>query len=197
LRGSLADTGIMAATLVLWSTPSFFLALLLLFFGSAILGLPVSGLSTPGAEYTSFADQLSDLLTHAALPVLSLALVLCAQYVFVTRGALQDVLGEDYILLAKAKGMTERGVLLHHALRNALLPITALIALNLGFVVAGAIQVETVYAWPGVGRLIVQSLATRDYPVLQGAFLLLGASVIGANLLADTAYAWLDPRLRR
>jgi peptide/nickel transport system permease protein len=106
-----------------------------------------------------------------------------------------EVFSEDYILTAKAKGLSTFQIIRRHAFRNAMLPIVTLIALNLGFTVSGAIQVETVYSWPGLGKLTVDAVAQRDFPVLQGAFLLLAIAVIGANLIAELIYLRLDPRV--
>jgi peptide/nickel transport system permease protein len=112
------------------------------------------------------------------------------------RSTMLDVLSEDYILTAKAKGLSTFQVLKDHALRNSMLPMVTIIALNLGFTVAGAIQIETVFSWPGLGRTIYEAVGRRDYPVLQGAFLLIAVSVIIANLVADLLYSYLDPRVR-
>ena len=107
-----------------------------------------------------------------------------------------DVLAEDYIVTARAKGLKERVILIKHAMRNALLPVVTLTTINLGFVVAGAIQTEIVFSWPGLGRLMYDSLVMRDYPLLQGAFLILAICVIAANFFADLIYGYLDPRIR-
>ena len=112
------------------------------------------------------------------------------------RSSVIETLGEDYITTARAKGLTSGRILRHHALPNAMLPAVTLIAINLGYVVAGAITVEVVFNWPGLGRLTVNSLTARDYPVLQGAFMLLSITVVAANLAADMLYAVLDPRVR-
>lgn len=109
---------------------------------------------------------------------------------------MSDVVTEDYMVTARAKGLTNGQMLRRHAFRNALLPVVTLITLNLGYVVAGAITVEAVFAWPGIGSLTVEALNARDYPVLQGIFLLLGASIVFANLIADLIYGLLDPRVR-
>lgn len=114
----------------------------------------------------------------------------------VMRSSLLDVLGEDYILTAKAKGLSTFQILKDHALKNAMLPIVTIIAINLGFTVAGAIQIEAVFSWPGLGGAIFEAVVRRDFPVLQGAFLLIAISVIAANLLADLTYSYLDPRVQ-
>jgi peptide/nickel transport system permease protein len=121
--------------------------------------------------------------------------VLLGEYMLIMRSSVLDVFGEDYILTAKAKGLSTYRIIRDHALRNAMLPLVTLIALTLGFTVAGAIQVEAVFSWPGIGELTVRAVGQRDYPVLQGAFLLLAVSVVLANLFADVIYSWLDPRV--
>jgi peptide/nickel transport system permease protein len=113
-----------------------------------------------------------------------------------TRASLIDVLSEDYVITARAKGLNTREILRHHALPNAMLPLVTLTAINLSFIVGGAIQTETVFSWPGIGRLMYDSLMTRDYPILQGCFLILTIVALVANLLADITYFFLDPRVR-
>jgi peptide/nickel transport system permease protein len=135
-------------------------------------------------------------LRHLVLPCLSLVLVQLGTYVLTLRSTLVDSLGEDYCVLARAKGVPERRVVWKHALRNALLPTTTLIGLQLGFVVGGAVLTETVYAYPGIGRGVYEAVTQLDFPVLQGAFVLLAATVVLANLFTDLAYGLLDPRVR-
>jgi peptide/nickel transport system permease protein len=124
------------------------------------------------------------------------ALGLVGQYAILMRSSILDTLTEDYVTTARAKGLTEGRVLRSHALPNALLPTVSLVAINLGYVVAGAITVEVVFNWPGLGTLTVEALSARDYPVLQGIFLLLSVTVVLANLAADVVYGLLDPRVR-
>lgn len=121
---------------------------------------------------------------------------LFAHYVLIMRSSLLEVMREDYMLTARAKGVTNRNLLLKHALPNAMLPVVTLIAINLGFIVAGSIQIETVFSWPGLGRLMYSSLTIRDYPVLQGLFLFITSIVILANFCADILYRYLDPRVK-
>jgi len=129
------------------------------------------------------------------LPSLTLALTLYGQYTLVVRSSMLETLGEDYVLTARAKGFTQRKVVTRHALRNAMLPTTTLIALSLGYIVAGAILIETVFSWPGIGSAVYQAVTQRDYPMLQGAFLVLTVSVVAANFVADLLYFKLDPRI--
>ncbi|MER9896061.1 ABC transporter permease [Mesorhizobium sp. M0119] len=195
-RGGAVDHIAIGVSLALYSTPSFWLGMLLVVIFSTSLGwLPGYGAYSPGM-ITGSLDSLLDYLRHLALPVTAVALGLIGQYVVVARAAMSDVVTEDYMVTARAKGLTNGQMLMRHAFRNAMLPVVTLIALNLGYVVAGAITVEAVFAWPGIGGLTVEALNARDYPVLQGIFLLLGASIVVANLAADLAYSLLDPRVR-
>ena len=151
---------------------------------------------TPGMTYASSWDRFVDVLRHMLLPTLTYTIVFLGEYMLIMRSALLDVLSEDYILTAKAKGLNHFQILKDHALKNAMLPMVTIIALNLGFTVAGAVQIETVYSWPGLGGAIFEAVGRRDYPMLQGAFLMLAISVIFANLGAELLYSYLDPRIR-
>ena len=199
-RGSTFDRGSLAVSLALYAMPEFWLGILLLIaFGVGVGPLPglfpTGGLSTPGTDLTSLAGVL-DVARHLFLPCLTLTLAYLAEYALVMRSSLLDELGEDYLVTARAKGLRDALVLRRHAVPNALLPTTTLIFLNLGFVVSGAITIETVFSWPGLGLLSYEALRTPDYPVLQGVFLLFSAAVIVANVLADLLYPYLDPRVR-
>jgi peptide/nickel transport system permease protein len=121
--------------------------------------------------------------------------VLYGEYTLIVRSAMLETLGEDYILTARAKGLKPWTIVRKHALRNAMLPITTLVALSLGYIVAGAILIETVFSWPGIGRAVYEAVLQRDYPMLQGAFLVLTISVVLCNLIADLLYFKLDPRI--
>ena len=194
-RGRALDVAALTFSLFMWSLPTFFLGIILLVAGANWFGLPSSGRVTIGEEFTSFVAMAVDVGRHLLLPTLTLTLVLLGEYMLIMRSSVLDVFGEDYILTARAKGLSTYGIIRHHALRNAMLPMVTLIALNLGFTVSGAIQVEAVYSWPGLGALTVNAVADRDYPVLQGAFLLIALAVVMANLVAELIYGWLDPRV--
>ena len=129
------------------------------------------------------------------LPALCLALTLFGEYTLVVRSSMLETLGEDYVLTARAKGLPQRRIVVGHALRNAMLPIATLVALSLGYIVAGAILVEIVFSWPGIGRAVYAAVLDRDYPMLQGAFLILTLSVVFFNFVADLIYFKLDPRI--
>lgn len=194
-RGRPLDLAALTFSLFMWSLPTFFLGIILLVAGANWFGLPTSGRITIGADFATVWDLALDVGRHLVLPTLTLTLVLLGEYMLIMRSSVLDVFGEDYILTARAKGLSTYRIIRHHALRNAMLPMVTLIALNLGFTVSGAIQVEAVYSWPGLGALTVNAVADRDYPVLQGAFLLIAVSVVLANLVAELVYGWLDPRV--
>ncbi len=194
-RGTSVDVVSLTVSLFLWSLPTFFLAIILLVVGANYLDLPTAGRITIGAEYASAWDEVIDVLRHLAMPTLAFTLVLLGEYMLIMRSSVLDVFSEDYILTAKAKGLSTFRIIKDHALRNAMLPLVTIIALNLAFTVSGAIQVEQVFSWPGSGDLTVDAVSQRDYPVLQGAFLLIAVAVVLANLLADLVYGLLDPRV--
>lgn len=189
------DYGALITSLLAWSLPTFWLGVLLLFWGSNH-GLPIGGKSTPGMSSFPMWDQIKDIGWHMLLPTLTYTIVYMGEYMLIMRSSLLDVLAEDYILTAKAKGLNTFQILKDHALKNAMLPLVTIIAINLGFTVAGAVQIEAVFSWPGLGGAIYESVIRRDFPVLQGAFLLIAVSVIFANLLADLMYSYLDPRIQ-
>jgi peptide/nickel transport system permease protein len=189
------DYGAVAASLVAWSLPTFWLGILLLFWGSSI-GLPVAGKATPGMSSMPLLQQWGDIARHMLMPTLTYTIIYMGEYTLIMRSSLIDVLSEDYILTAKAKGLNALQILRDHALKNAMLPLVTVIAINLGFTVAGVIQIESVFSWPGLGSAIYEAVERRDFPVLQGAFLLIAVTVILANLLADLTYTFLDPRVK-
>ncbi len=189
------DHSAVITSLLAWSLPTFWLGIILLFWGSNH-GLPLAGKSTPGASSLPLMQQWWDIARHMFLPTLTYTIVYMAEYTLIMRSSLMDVLSEDYILTAKAKGLSTFQILKEHALKNAMLPLVTVIAINLGFTVGGAIQIETVFSWPGLGVTIFEAVSRRDFPVLQGAFLLLAITVIFANLLADLTYSYLDPRVQ-
>jgi len=190
------DVGALIFSLVAWSTPTFWLGIILLAAGSSWLGLPTGGVISPENIDKPFLAVLPDIGKHLILPTLTLTIVYLGEYMLIMRSSVLEVLSEDYILTAMAKGLSHWQVLYRHALKNAMLPVVTLVALNLGFTVSGAIYVETVFSYDGLGRLIQTALVKQDYPLLQGAFLLLAVSVILANLVADILYTYQDPRVR-
>ncbi len=194
--GTSIDYSSLLGSLIAWSLPTFWLGIILLFIGSRHFDLPIGGRATPGATYTSTWEQWMDIARHMILPTLTFTIVFVGEYMIIMRSTMLDVLSEDYVMTAKAKGLSTFQVLKDHALRNSMLPMVTIIALNLGFTVAGAIQIETVFSWPGLGQTIFEAVGRRDYPMLQGAFLIIAVSVVFANLAADLLYSYLDPRVR-
>jgi len=196
-RGGPVDFVGNGVSLILYSAPYFLLGMILLLIFATNLGwFPTFGMLTAGATYSSPVDRLVDFLAHLALPLATVALGLIGQYAIVMRSSIIETSSDDYVTTARGMGLTDGRVLRHHALPNAMLPTVTLVAINLGYVVAGAITVEVVFNWPGLGTLTVEALTARDYPVLQGVFLLLSVSVVLANLGADMVYGVLDPRVR-
>lgn len=192
-RGTRLDRGMTTLTIMLFSLPAQWVGLMLLVLFAGIL--PSGGMRTPFLLHVSRWGQITDELRHMVLPSLTLALTLLGSYALVVRSALLETLGEDYVLTARAKGLSPLRILRSHALRNAMLPTVTMVALSAGRIVTGYILVETVFSWPGIGRAVYQAVLQRDYPMLQGAFLLLTVTVVASNLLADLVYVKLDPRV--
>lgn len=195
-RKTAIDTGALTFSLIAWATPTFWLGIILLAAGSTWLGLPTGGILSPQNVGKPLYTVLPDLATHLILPTFTLTILYLGEYMLIMRSSIVETLSEDYILTAKAKGLNQWQILWRHALKNAMLPIVTIIALNLGFTVSGAIYIETVFSYDGLGKLFQTALTKQDYPLLQGAFLLLAVSVIIANMLADILYTILDPRVK-
>jgi dipeptide transport system permease protein len=210
-RGSALDHGLMGAALTGYSMPIFWWGLLLILLFSVALGwTPVSGRISDlydvpritgfmliDALFSSDEGAWISAVSHLVLPTIVLATYPLAMIARITRSAMLEVLSEDYIRTARAKGLSRARIVGVHALRNALIPIVTVIGLYAGTLLAGAILTETIFSWPGIGKWLVDSVARRDYPVLQGGVLLVAAIVMSVNLLVDLAYGALDPRVRR
>jgi len=195
-RGGSTDVGLLFTAMALESMPSFWLGMILIaVFGAHLRWFPIFGARTPGVPLEGTA-LLVDVARHLALPLVTLILVTAPGTFLVMRYAMLQVLGEPYIATARAKGVGERSVLFRHAMRNALLPVCTVFMLNLGFVASGATVIETVFSYPGVGRLMYEAVLNRDYPVIQAAFFVVTLSVMAANALADLLYPLIDPRVR-
>jgi peptide/nickel transport system permease protein len=190
-RNTIWDTVGSAVSLFGVSFPSFWLGIMLiLLFSEFFRLLPPSGLSEYGRE-----GELGARLRHAVLPTLTLGLIQMAAFMRFTRSSLLEALRQDYVRTARAKGVPGTRVVWRHALRNALIPVVTVVGLSLPVLVGGAVLTETVFAWPGIGRLAVGAVFERDYPIIMGVNLLVAAIVIGANLLTDIAYCLIDPRI--
>lgn len=194
-RNTWKDHGVTAGTMVFYSMPDFWLGMLLLVGFAVVIPLfPVGGMVDPGSNQTGLPLVL-DVLHHLFLPALTLTLAYLGEYALIMRSSLLDVMGEDYLIVARAKGLRDKFVRRRHAVPNALLPVVTLTAINFGFVLSGAIAVETVYSWPGLGKLTGDAIRGPDLPMLQGLFLVFSAAVIFFNLIADITYGYLDPRV--
>ncbi len=194
-RRSAFDAGATTFSMFTYSMPDFWLGMLLLALLSVKLKLfPTGGFEDAGSAKTGLG-ALFDQLHHLALPGLTLTLAYIGEYMIVMRSSLLDTVNEDYLQLARAKGLRDSDVRRHHAVPNALLPVISLSALNFGYILSGAVAVESIFSWPGIGQATVEAIRGPDFPMLQGIFLLLSGSVILANLAVDLTYGLLDPRV--
>jgi peptide/nickel transport system permease protein len=194
-RNSWKDHTLTSGSMVFYSMPDFWLGMILLVLFAVVLGwFPVGGIVSAGSDATGI-ESLLDGLYHMFLPALTLTLAYLGEYTLITRSSLLDVMGEDYLTVARAKGMRDVQVRNRHAVPNALLPVVTLTAINFGFVLSGAIAVESVYSWPGLGEATAEAIRGPDLPMLQGLFLVFSAAVIFFNLVADLTYGYLDPRV--
>lgn len=194
-RRSGFDIGSTTFSMLTYAVPDFWLGMLALGVFSVQLGLfPSGGMEDSGTTATGIAHLL-DQVHHMALPCLVLAVAYLGEYVIVMRSSMLDTVREDYLQLARAKGMRDADVRKRHAVPNALLPVVSLSALNFGFVLSGAIAVESIFSWPGLGQATLEAIRGPDFPVLQGLFLLFSAALIVANLVVDLLYGKLDPRV--
>jgi peptide/nickel transport system permease protein/oligopeptide transport system permease protein len=181
-RGRPADAVTMGVAIIGLSVPTFWLALLgIMVFSLHFRWLPVTGAATAAS---------------LVLPAVSLSLHSAAVKARITRSSMLEILGQDYLRTARAKGLRERVVIWRHALRNALIPVSTIVGLQFGSLLGGAFIIETIFGWPGVGRLAVQAIFNRDFPVIQGTVLLVAVAYLVTNLIVDLLYAWLDPRIR-
>lgn len=193
---SLLDNSITVFSLASFAVPVFWLGqLLILGFGYYLDWLPIQGMVDLRAGYTGF-DLVLDVARHMVLPVLTLTLYNLALILRLTRGSMLEVVGQEYVKVARAKGLSENAVMIKHALRNALLPVVTVVGLEFRALIAGAVLTETVFAWPGLGRLTFDAIHARDYPLLMGMFIFISLLVAVGNLVTDLLYALLDPRIR-
>jgi peptide/nickel transport system permease protein len=195
-RRTRTDYAVTAFSVGTYSMPDFWLGMVLLTFFAVTVGwFPVGGLEDPASTATGIG-HVADQAKHMFLPCLTLTVGYLGEYAIIMRSSLLDTMREDYLVLARAKGLRDVLVRNRHAVPNAILPVVALLAINFGFVLAGAIAVETIFSWPGLGLATYEALKGPDLPMLQGLFLVFSASVIFFNLIADLLYGYLDPRVR-
>lgn len=199
-RGTITDKTSLWTSLAFYAMPTQWIGLLIIFYLATAVGLPRAGITSPTLGVLGppgFWDSLKDHTVHLILPAITLGLGLYGQYALVMRSAMLETLGEDYVLTARAKGLSNWEIIRTHSARNALLPLVTLIALSIGSIVGGAIVVEDVFSYPGIGLATVDAINANDYPVLEGIFLVVTVAVIACNLAADLLYLKLDPRVRR
>ena len=195
-RGTKIDSFILTLSLTMYSIPAFSLGIILLLIFAYYLPIfPLGGITTAASGLTGLG-YCKDVLWHMFLPAVSIIMWYIGEYVLLTRSSILDALSQDYIITARGKGLKESAILIKHALRNALLPVVTITGVNLGFAVAGIIEAETVFSWPGIGRLVYEAVLRRDYPLLQGVFLVFAIAVVLANLVVDLIYGYIDPRIK-
>lgn len=196
-RGSPGDDLLTVGSIFLYSIPGFWLGLMLMLFFSSLLGwLPAGGMVSVNYEYLGLGQRILDRLVHLILPVFVLAAASTASTMRYMRGSMLEIIQQDYIRTARAKGLPERTVILKHAARNALSPVITLFGLSIPYIFSGAVIVEIVFSWPGMGRVMLTSIFQRDYPVTIAVTAIIFAMVLLGNLLADVLYGVVDPRVR-
>lgn len=202
-QNTFSDGALGVASLFFYSMPSFWLALMLVLVFSLKayqwgwpISFPPTGMTSVDYQFLGVGGRVVDRLMHLALPVATLTLALAAGVARYARGQMLEVVRQDYIRTARAKGLPERTVILKHALRNSLIPVITLLGLYLPFLFSGAVFVEYIFAWPGMGRVIVDAILQRDYPLIMATSLLFATMVVLGNLIADVLYAVADPRIR-
>lgn len=200
---SVLDGFLSVTSLFFYSMPSFWLALMMMLIFSLKahqwgwpIALPPTGITSVDYEFLGFADRVRDRIAHLILPAMTLTLALAAGVARYTRGQMLEVIRQDYIRTARAKGLPERTVIMKHALRNSMIPIVTLLGLYLPFLFSGTVFVEVIFAWPGMGRVIMDAIFQRDYPLVMATTFLFAVMVVIGNLVADVLYAVVDPRIR-
>jgi peptide/nickel transport system permease protein len=196
-RGKKTDDSLLGFSLFTYAAPEYWIGIILILVLAVWLPILPAGLQmTPGVEFSSWLDEAADVAEHLILPATAMTLMLLGQYFLIMRSSMVDVLTEDFITVKRATGLPWERVVRRHAVPNALLPLVTLSAIQFGAVVGGAITIETIFSWPGLGELTFDAINDKDFPVLQGTFLIFSAGVIFANLLADCLYFFLDPRVQ-
>ena len=196
-RGTRTDDSLLSFNLFTYSAPEYWVGIILiLVFAVAIPIFPAGQQMTPGVEFGNWFSQAMDVLDHLVLPVTAMTFLLLGQYFLIMRSSMVDVLTEDFVTVKRATGLPWHRVVNKHAVPNALLPLVTIAAIQFGAVAGGAVTIETLFSWPGLGELSYEAINSKDFPVLQGTFLVFSAGVILANLLADCLYFALDPRVQ-
>jgi peptide/nickel transport system permease protein len=196
-RGRAADVGLSVGALLVYSVPAFWLGvMLILVFALQLKWLPPGQMVSLDHASLGFAARAWDSARHLMMPVFVLGIGGAAATLRFTRAGMLEVLSQDYVRAARAKGLKERTVILKHALRNALLPVVTLVALSIPALIGGTVVIEHVFSWPGMGKLTIEAISQRDYPVVMATTFLSGVAVVISNLLADVTYSLLDPRVR-
>ncbi len=196
-RGTKTDDSLLSFSLFTYSAPEYWVGIILiLVFAVAIPIFPAGQQVTPGVEFSSWFAEAADVLDHLVLPVTAMTFLLLGQYFLIMRSTMVDVLTEDFVTVKRATGLPWRRVVNKHAVPNALLPLVTIAAIQFGTVAGGAVTIETLFSWPGLGELSYEAINAKDFPVLQGTFLVFSIGVIVANFLADCLYFFLDPRVQ-
>ena len=196
-RGTPADDGLLGFSLFTYAAPEYWIGIILILLFAVWLPLfPAGQQVTPGADFDSWFAEAANVAEHMVLPVTALTLMLLGQYFVIMRSSMVDVLTEDFVTVKRATGMPWNRVVRKHAVPNALLPLVTLAALQFGAIAGGVITIETIFSWPGLGELTYNAINDKDFPVLQGTFLVFSIAVILANLIADCLYFVLDPRVQ-
>jgi peptide/nickel transport system permease protein len=196
-RGTRSDTGLLSFSLVTYAAPEYWLGIILiLLFAVAIPIFPAGQQVTPGEEFDSWIAHAANVADHLVLPAATVTLMLLGQFFLIMRSSMVDVLTEDFITVKRATGLPWNKVVRKHAVPNALLPLVTISAIQLGAVVGGLITIETIFSWPGLGELEYNAINDKDFPMLQGCFLVFSVGVILANIVADCLYFYLDPRVQ-
>jgi peptide/nickel transport system permease protein len=196
-RGKRTDDSLLSVSLFTYSAPEYWIGIILiLVFAVAIPIFPAGQQVTPGVEFSSWFAEAADVLDHLVLPVTAMTFLLLGQYFLIMRSSMVDVLTEDFVTVKRATGLPWHRVVSKHAVPNALLPLVTIAAIQFGAVAGGAVTIETLFSWPGLGELSYNAITAKDFPMLQGTFLVFSIGVIFANLLADCLYFFLDPRVQ-
>jgi peptide/nickel transport system permease protein len=196
-RGKRTDDGLLGFNLFTYSAPEYWIGIILiLVFAVAIPIFPAGQQVTPGVEFSSWFAEAADVLDHLVLPVTAMTFLLLGQYFLIMRSSMVDVLTEDFVTVKRATGLPWHRVVNKHAVPNALLPLVTIAAIQFGAVAGGAVTIETLFSWPGLGELSYDAITAKDFPMLQGTFLVFSIGVIFANFLADCLYFFLDPRVQ-